>query len=484
MKKKNRPTSVFDQMRMSPTALQQLGAAIGMSMAQTQQSLANQQLPQFILKEASLGSPNGVNIYGRNSIFDPCVSGDVFGMQVETNGLISWLGWRSNRFYSRRVQFIDWWGPEGTVAGNSTTGSGSPCDDPDSWEYGKCGYNLTHTSWYHRSGKTLGPHEVVQDRCETTPRYRLNGKLITDDVEWQMNGAMNALWMSIRRDLIHGNHDNGYEMNGLEQLIKTGYIDPDTEHACPSIDASIINWAHDDLDGAVNGLGNFFDYLDELVTEKEWRASAIGRIAEIDMALITSRFMATCLLDAYACYTTCGVTSTSDITDQALRAQQRAARRELNGGPLYDGTTAVGYIHLKSGRRVPIIVEDTMDVSYNGTNYCTDIYLLVRRVGSVDTLYGEYLDLRAFENRVKKVDPNFSVRADAAGRFAFKAKEDNWCWQVMVGTSPEIYLAAPWACARIQDVCCSRKRQPVVGDPFQPTYLPGGRPLYTAIPDQ
>jgi hypothetical protein len=468
-------------LKENPDALNQLAIAMGASMVQAQNLYAGANRPVHgmdIFKETSLTLPT-TNIYGRYSIFDPCAPGDIFGLQIAAHGLPQWLGARANNYYMRCVLFITWWGPEGTVGGTSTTGATAPCDDPPGWEYGNCGYNLLHTSWYSRAGDALSPHSVVQDRCETSPRYRLNGKLITDDVEWQMNGIMNVLLQSIRRDLIHGAHTNANEMDGLESLIKTGYTD-DNGIACPGVDSILINWASDDLDGAVNAFGNFFDYLDEVVTEIEYRASALGSIAESDMALVTSRFMATALLDSYACYTTCGVTSTTDISDQALRAQQRALRRELNAGPLYDGASAVGYIHLKSGRRLPIIVEDAMDISKTGSNYQSDIYLLTRRVGGIDVLYGEYLNLGVAENRLRRHDPNVGMRADASGRFLMKGKEDNFCTQLILGTSPELYLSAPWAQARFSDVATNRKRVPLTGDPFQPQYLPGGAPLYTA----
>jgi hypothetical protein len=292
---------------------------------------------------------------------------------------------------------------------------------------------------------------------------------------------MNVLQQDLRRDLVHGSHGNAYQMDGLESIIKTGYENDDGT-TCPQIDSILVDWMHDDLDGSGNNLGNFFDYLDEVVTEIEYRASAMGGISETDMVLFTSRFMATCLLDAYACYTTCGVTTTNDITDQALRAQQRAARQSLNGGPLYDGTAAVGFIQLKSGRRLPIMVDDAMDISRNVAvgGYCTDIYLLTRRIGSLDVLYGEYLDMRVYENRVKAQWPTatFTARSDAAGRFVMKGKEQNFCVQLLMGTSPELYLSAPWAQVRFEDVCCSRKRPPINGDIFQKSYLPGGHPLH------
>lgn len=459
-----------------------LGQSIGLAIAQAQQSNRHQQLPVALLKEASLTLPSGGSIYGRNSIFDPCQTGDIFGLQVQTTGLITWLGWRPNKFYRRRVGFISWYGPSGTTDQSPSSGHGAPCDDPNGWEYGTCGYDLTHTSWYHRAGDPLDPHTIVQDRCETSPRYRLNGVQISDDVEWQMNGMMNVMQQDLKRDVIHGSHNNAYEMDGLESLIRTTWLnDDDTE--CPQIASSLIDWNADDLNGANNGFGNFFDYLDELVTEIEYRSSPIGTISENDMVLVTSRFMATCLLDAYACYTTCGVTDIGDVTDQALRAQQRAARMALNAGPLYDGASAVGFLNLKSGRRVPIIVDDAMDISKPNANFVTDIYLLTRRIGSQDVLYGEYLDMRTYENRVRAQMPAFTARSDAAGRFVTKGKEDNWCVQLIMGTSPEVYLSAPWAQARFQDVGCARKRTPLTGDPYQPDYMPGGAPLHVAQPD-
>lgn len=435
-----------------------------------------------VYKETELTPNTSYAIYGRNTIFDPCAAGDIFGLQVSAHGLPAWLGSRSNKYYMRRVSFITWWGPAGTgedSQSQQSTGATGPCDDPPGWEYGNAGYTLLHKSWYSRAGDALDPHTVAQDRCETTPRYRLNGKLITDDVEWQMNGIMNVLQQSIRRDVVHGSHVNANEMDGLESIIKTGYTD-DEGHLTPAIDSILVDWSNDDLDGESNGYGNFFDYLDEVVTEIEYRASAMGGIAESDMALVCPRFMATALLDSYACYTTCGVTSSGDITDQALRADQRALRRELNGGPLYDGRNAVGYIQLKSGRRLPIIVEDAMDITKPTEGYfASDIYLLVRRIGSVDVLYGEYLDLSVAENRLRRHDPNLRMRADQGGRFLVKAKEDNFCHQLLLGTSPEIYLSAPWAQVRIQNVQVSRSRKPITGDPFQPDYMPGGAPLYS-----
>ena len=163
-----------------------------------------------------------------------------------------------------------------------------------------------------------------------------------------------------------------------------------------------------------------------------------------------------------------------------MRSEQRKARLALNAGPLYDGASAVGYIVLKSGRRLPIMVEDSMDITKSLYGYSTDVYILTRRVGSLDVLYGEYLDMREYENRVKKYSPTFTARADAAGRFVTKAKEDNWCMSLMLGMSPEIYLSAPWAQVRIQNVACAKIRRPVSGDPFQPDYLPGGGVLYPA----
>jgi hypothetical protein len=428
---------------------------------------------QFDTTFAALSNPT---IYGRNSIFSPCFNGDVFGLQVETQGIMNWLGWRRNKFWKRTVQFITWWRGEGADEG--TTGAGSPCDDPLSWEWGECSYELCHTSWYHRQGQPLGPHNT-QTRCETDRMARINGVPIRDEFEWQLNGIMNALQQDVSYDAVHGNHANAWEMNGLEAVVRQGYEDNNGNY-CPMVDSWLIDWQNDDLDGAVNQWGNFFDFLHELVGQIEYRASGLGRIQERDMVLFMPRFLADCLLDSFTCYSVCGVTDSGDITDQALRGQILQYRQSLNGGPLWDGRSAVGYIRLKSGRRLPIMVDDTFDISKPNANYCADVYLLTRRIGNRDVFYGEYLDLATYANLMRKFNSTTGIRVEKGGRFSFKGKEDNWCGVAMVGMSPELYLSAPWAQARIQDVCCSRQLKPITFDPFQPDYLPGGAPLYSA----
>jgi hypothetical protein len=127
------------------------------------------------------------------------------------------------------------------------------------------------------------------------------------------------------------------------------------------------------------------------------------------------------------------------------------------------------------------MVDDYMDITKStaASTYCTDIYMLTRRIGSLDVMYGEYLDLTLWENRVKAQMPMLLARADAAGRFVIKGVEDHFCVKMELGTSPEIYLSAPWAQVRFENVCCTHYRKPLTGDVFQPVYLPGGRPLHT-----
>jgi hypothetical protein len=422
-------------------------------------------------KETALSSPLVDSMYGRNSIFDPCEAGDIWGLQVETNGLMNWLGWMPNRYASRRVTFIQWWGPEGTAAGSASTLAGAPCDDPDTWEYGDCGYELCHDSWYQVGGETLDPHTLSLDnRCETSPRYRLNGVQIQDDMEWQANGMLNVLNQAIQYGVVHGSHTNAYEMEGLNGRVRGGYLDKNGQ-PCPAVDSILVDWQNDDLDGAVNGFGNFFDYVDEIVDEIEYRAQNLGGISERDMVLVTSRSTAKELLNKFACYSACGLTTgLSDISDQAIRNQVLVNRQNLNGGPLYDGTRAVGYISLKGGRRLPIIVHDTLTLSTSGGNYCSDIFLLTRQIGNRDVFRGMYMDLRIAARAYARRTRAMKIHSDAVGRFLMSHKVDNFCTQLIMGTSPELYLAAPWAQVRFEDVCVDKARKPIVGDPYQPDY--------------
>src|SRR5512137_1460023 len=133
----------FDNRVMKKSDMEALGEAIGQSVGRAVFGYQSAARPTAFFKEATV-TPTSVSIYGRNSIFDCCSPGDVFGLQVSTNGLMQWLGWRPNRFYRRRVDFIPWYGPQGTHDGSPTTGARGPCDDPYTWEYGVCGYDLCH----------------------------------------------------------------------------------------------------------------------------------------------------------------------------------------------------------------------------------------------------------------------------------------------------------------------------------------------------
>lgn len=445
------------------------GIARGMAAAQGQLRPDAFKSRWDAFKEAELGSPLANSIYGRNSIFDPCQPTDIWGLQVETNGLMNWLGWRPSNYAERHVSFIQWWGPEGTSDGDPVTLAKGPCEDPDTWEYGDAGYTLCHKSWYSVGGETLDPATLsLGNRCETTPRYRLNGVAITDDLEWQLNGIMNVLSQAVNNAIVHGSHDNEHEMNGLEAIIRTGYVDKDNQPT-PAVDSEVIDWNNDDLDGAVNGFGNWFDYLDELVDEIEYKAQNMGGIRETDMCLLTSRFVGKEILNKFACYSVCGALD-YDGSDPAFRAELNNYRRSLNGGPLYDGSQAIGYIQVKGGRRIPIIVHDTLTIGQSGTSYCSDIYLLTRRIGNGVVFTGEYMNLRIAENAYRQRGFMTTFVTDPVGRFLQSIKQDNFCAQLILGTSPEFYLAAPWAQARFEDVCVAKKRRPITGDPYQSTF--------------
>lgn len=431
-------------------------------------------------KDWDIADPLANSIYGRNSIFDACAPSDVWGLQVETNGLMNWVGWRPTTYASRQVNFIQWWGPAGTSAGNPVTLAKGPCEDPDTWQYGTCGYTLCHESFYMLGGETLDPQTLsLGNRCETTPRYRLNGVLIQDDMEWQANGIENVLAQAVNYGLVHGSHVNSYEMNGLESLIKGGYTDKDGQ-ACPAVDSILVNWGNDDLDGAVNGFGNWFDYLDEIIDEIEYRAQHMGGIAEVDMAIWTQRFMAKAILNKFACYNVCGAL-TYDGSDPAFRRDILAYRQSLNGGPLFDGRNAVGFITVKGGRRIPIMVHDTFTIGQSGTNYCADIYLLTRRIGNGDVLYGQYMDFRIAARAYARQMRRMKIHSDAAGRFLMTHFEETFCTQLVMATSPEYYLSAPWAQVRFYNVCADKARRPITGDPYQTTYHFTQGALYPAI---
>ena len=85
-------------------------------------------------------------------------------------------------------------------------------------------------------------------------------------------------------------------------------------------------------------------------------------------------------------------------------------------------------------------------------------------------LWGQFLDMTAPAARFAEEAGYAHYRALDGGRFLAYWKTDNECTQATLVMRPNVYLSAPWACARIQNVACQRPLNPLSADPTSSYY--------------
>ncbi|MCD6289856.1 MAG: hypothetical protein J7M34_05075, partial [Anaerolineae bacterium] len=111
--------------------------------------------PQYGVKELArkdLTLSDMASMYGPNGLFHICGSNDLLSLTIEPEPFLDWLGWKPNNESTQLVKLISYIGPQGTAAGNATSGAAAACDDPNGVEYGTCEILLPDKGRIKRAG--------------------------------------------------------------------------------------------------------------------------------------------------------------------------------------------------------------------------------------------------------------------------------------------------------------------------------------------
>ena len=123
-----------------------------------------------------------VTPFGCCNFFDACTD-DI--MRLSYGGafpLLDWMGFNVSDECYRTVEFMSFNQPaDGTSAGYIA----DPCADPNGVETGFCKLTIEDFGRYGR----MGPVRTImkpERYCQTSPRRRLDGTIITSEQEWDM----------------------------------------------------------------------------------------------------------------------------------------------------------------------------------------------------------------------------------------------------------------------------------------------------------
>lgn len=395
-------------------------------------------------------------IYG-TGLFNLCGDNDVISTLVEDDNLLRWLQWLPNNERTRFVKMLTWRGPDGSSWDVLTPTVGylaADCDEPNSVEWGKCETSMTK-GLYGRCGQDIAMVNIGYKYCDKEPIYRIDGSVINNDAEWQVALASAVLKNDISQHLITGDASVTNQFNGLENLIKTGYVDVQTGEPCSQVDSIIYDWANQPIAGLAAVLA-------EIIARIKLRARSAGGVnVSQDITIMLPSFLRDCLVAEFACSGPCA--SGDGSTVMVIQADATSNRdRYLVGGANGDGWIPI------NGEPVSFLINDWIPFQScpggGAGSYVSDIYVLTRRIGNRTVLRGEFQDFSDGAAAMARAMGSNVVRVTDGGRFVVYSKMDELCFNTCLVTRPGIYLSAPWVQARITDVCCSTNLAPLSPD--------------------
>ena len=418
------------------------------------------------MKTRDLTVSDAPALFGCTPLFDACFDAPIMSLSFEgTAPFLDWIGWERTSICTIKKAFLNFARAESLNGSASPGWLANPCNDANSFETDYCDFTLTDFARLRRDTPSRDITKSGVLACEASPRHRLDGTPITDQLEYDFRLAMEVLLQDLKVMVVNGNQDTAGQFDGLESLVKTGYANANGS-LCPAMDSIVIDWNNNDMDGgsgitwngaAVGTTYNYIDVLMAIVRRIRHRIRMAPALAAQamnvgDMILLIPSEFAACVLDSYTCWSVCG----NDVT-LMLNQEARTFRQTLSGG-LY----GAGRIYV-DGFEIPIMPYDWGLISSGQT---FDSYILTGAVGNVKLIQGQYNDLE-----IAALKRPVLYDSTDNGRFLTWLSTDNTCEKQNAEMQPRLLAWAPWAQARIMDVVCGLPGGVLSADPWS-SYFP------------
>lgn len=400
-------------------------------------------------------------------LFDLCGDADLISLSMMAQEpFLDWLGWEKSDVCEVRKNFITWVRPD---TGSSRGYLADPCAESEGVSFGTCDFLLEGFGRLRRHSPVRDQTKVGLRLCENQPRYRLDGKPIGDENEWDIRLVTEGIMQDFRNLIITGNHAVGVDdglWDGLRQLVNTGYVNTHGERCC-MMDSIVVDWNGNALcDKTTAGHGTTwngvplatgFDFIEVLLAvyrrirqRLHMSPTLAGNLTPGDMVFVGTTSLNQCLLDCYTCWSLC-------VNSFTETREARMFRDSLNGGMFGAGTIKL------DGFEIPLV---NYDWSMINSGTLSDGYLLVNKVGAQRLLQGQYNDLS--RNVSKIPDSEYSD----GGRLLIMTEHDKTCVLHDVEFQPRLLAWAPWSQARFLDLRCSAPGGPLSPDPWSLSFYP------------
>jgi hypothetical protein len=241
----------------------------------------------------------------------------------------------------------------------------------------------------------------------------------------------------------------GYQYQGLDKQVNTGYTDTFTQQACSAADSCVVSAAQ------MNIQNNPAATVQRYVENYRARAYLAEQLMVNDCAwafvMRYQKFLALtqvwpCAYDTYRCFVTPPVAA-SVVVDTS-GSDQQAMRQAMRQG----------HYLLIDGKQVPVIIDTTMsELNIGSGDFQSDTYLLPLRSATLggQLLYIDYFNYRGefgMQAIIAQLGPQDEYRVSPDGRFAiFFMGGTAFCKQVMIRTRKRLILRAPFLACKFED---------------------------------
>lgn len=263
-----------------------------------------------------------------------------------------------------------------------------------------------------------------------------------------------------------GNAETGFitEFNGLDQLVKTGYVDAQTSQACPAADSKVITFGANINNTIAGGDGrDLVEALTDLYYAQFDLSDMVG--LQTDFAFFMTRAMFRVVSEVWACNYTTSRCSQGDFSLNVYANDVVAMRDSMRN----DRYLLIG------GVRVPVLfgagIPQGGGVTAN--QFTQDIYLLPLRANGAPTLYMDYFPMdNQYVQRFADMMPERTYMNN--GLYAVSPSRTQNCIQFSFAAKPRLILRTPFLAGRLDDVTFTDLRGTRTPYPDQSFYANGG----------
>lgn len=312
------------------------------------------------------------------------------------------------------------------------------------------------------------PGMIINNPPEDNPFIPAPFYQLTDDRSQMQLEFFNLgvqMERSLERELFNGvvGTDSGLtgwwkDMNSIDALVKTGYVDAITGIACPAADSTVVTW-NADVGATVAG-NNIVQAYTDLYYAKKDLAVTVG-MEDTQFAFFMRKEAFRALTEVWACqYATYRCqTGTAGQPNAASVVDMNNLRLEMQQGQ---------YL-LIDGIPVPVVFSEGITLERLGAGtpniLRADAYLMPISWNGWNLLHLEYHDMGNQWAREMSTKVYNSAEFINNGLYLLTKDETDGCIEFTISSKMRLFLETPFLAGRIDDMSFSYSAQTRVADP-------------------